>query len=149
MSVLAVSLFLLALWPLSLAEPLKFHDCGSPDGKIAIVDVSPCPTEPCPLKKGELYNINITFSSAVDTQNTTALVHGILAGVHIPFPIPEADGCKSGISCPVMHGNSYNYMTSLPIKTTYPCMRLVVEWELRDDNNKDIFCWQIPVVISD
>ncbi|XP_069493731.1 NPC intracellular cholesterol transporter 2 [Ambystoma mexicanum] len=144
----AVCLCLLSMGPLSLGEPLKYKDCGSPDGKIAVVDISPCSVQPCELKKGETFLINVTFSSAVDTHNSTARVHGILAGIHIPFPIPEADGCKSGIPCPIEHGKSYNYVTKMLIERSYPCVQLVVQWELQDDDNKDMFCWQIPVVIT-
>lgn len=37
---------------------------GSKDGNITIVNVSPCPTEPCELHKGLSYTVNVTFSSS-------------------------------------------------------------------------------------
>lgn len=48
------------------------------------------------------------------------MVHGILLGVPIPFPIPEADGCKSGINCPIQKGKTYSYLNKLPVKNEYP-----------------------------
>ncbi|KAG8448933.1 hypothetical protein GDO86_015848 [Hymenochirus boettgeri] len=135
--------------PSIISEPLNYKDCGSDHGKIIQVDVSPCPKQPCPLVRGGTYTVNATFISSVDTTKTTAVVHGILGGVPIPFSIPEPDGCKSGISCPLKTGQTYSYLTKLPIKTIYPCISLVVEWKLEDDENKNIFCWHIPVKISD
>lgn len=40
--------------------------------------------------------------------------------VDIPFPIPEPDGCKSGIQCPIQKGRSYSYLNKLPVKSEYP-----------------------------
>lgn len=40
--------------------------------------------------------------------------------VDIPFPIPEPDGCKSGIQCPIQKGHSYSYLNKLPVKSEYP-----------------------------
>ncbi|XP_066178153.1 NPC intracellular cholesterol transporter 2 isoform X3 [Sylvia atricapilla] len=48
----------------ALAEPLRFVDCGSIDGSIQEVNVSPCPTQPCLLHKGTSYSINVTFASS-------------------------------------------------------------------------------------
>ncbi|XP_030070854.1 NPC intracellular cholesterol transporter 2 [Microcaecilia unicolor] len=142
------ALVLAALATLSWAELVDFKDCGSVDGKIVAVDVTPCPTEPCQLVRGTDYTINVTFSSNVESVSSKAVVYGILAGIAIPFPIPEADGCKSGILCPIHAGNSYSYVTRLPVKSEYPCIKLVVKWELQDDMKKNIFCWAIPVHIT-
>lgn len=57
---------------------------------------------------------------AVESQTSTALVHGIIAGVPVPFPIPIEDGCKSGIQCPIQNGQQYHYQNSLPVKSEYP-----------------------------
>lgn len=137
----------LALCALAAAEPLVFHDCGCEKGKLLTVDVTPCPKQPCPLVKGGTYTINVTFSSNEVTANCTAVVHGVVLGVPVPFPLPEANGCKSGVSCPLRAGATYTYLTKMPIKPEYPKMKLVVQWELRDFDNKNLFCWKIPVDI--
>ncbi|XP_018431017.1 PREDICTED: epididymal secretory protein E1 [Nanorana parkeri] len=93
-------LLLLALSALTAAEPLVYKDCGCEKGKLLTVDVSPCPTQPCPLVRGSTYIINVTFASG-----------------------------KSVV--------------------VSPQMKLVVEWELRDSDNKNLFCWKIPVQIVD
>ncbi|XP_031703772.1 NPC intracellular cholesterol transporter 2 [Anarrhichthys ocellatus] len=138
---------LLCLMGLTCAAPVKFIDCGSPSGKVSIVDISPCAVQPCQLHRGQSYSVNVTFDSAVESQASKAVVHGIIAGVAVPFPIPNEDGCKSGIQCPIQKQQQYHYLNSLPVKSVYPPIRLVVEWELKEDNQKDLFCIRFPVQI--
>ncbi|KAM9340995.1 NPC intracellular cholesterol transporter 2-like [Symphorus nematophorus] len=137
----------LCLMGLTCADPVKFLDCGSTVGKVAVVDINPCASLPCQLHKGQSYSVNVTFSSAVESKTSTAVVHGIIAGVPVPFPIPIEDGCKSGIQCPIQMQKNYHYLNSLPVKSEYPAIKLVVKWELRDDNKKDLFCIEFPVQI--
>uniref|UniRef100_A0A8C1FVL8 NPC intracellular cholesterol transporter 2 n=1 Tax=Cyprinus carpio TaxID=7962 RepID=A0A8C1FVL8_CYPCA len=142
-----LGVLLLSLLAYTNAEPVKFADCGSIHGKVAEVDIQPCPSQPCQLHKGESYTVNVTFTSSVASQNCTAVVHGVVEGVPVLFPIPQSDGCKSGIQCPVEPQKSYSYVNQLPVKTGYPPIKLVVEWELKDDFNKDLFCIKFPVQI--
>ncbi|KAM4662599.1 NPC intracellular cholesterol transporter 2 isoform 1-T1 [Discoglossus pictus] len=135
--------------PAILAEPLVYKDCGCQTGKLINVDISPCPDQPCHLVKGGTYTINVTFTSEEDTDSSLALVYGVIARIPVPFHIPEADGCKSGISCPIKKDQTYTYLTKMPIKTEYPCMKLIVKWELQDPKGQNLFCWEIPVVITD
>ncbi|XP_006015408.1 NPC intracellular cholesterol transporter 2 isoform X1 [Alligator sinensis] len=130
------------------AEPLRFLDCGSKDGNIQEVNVTPCPTQPCQLHKGGSYSINVTFSSKIESKGSKAKVYGEMLHVDIPFPIPEPDGCKSGIQCPIETGHSYSYLNKLPIKSEYPSIKLIVKWVLLDDQEDMLFCWKIPVQIT-
>lgn len=148
MRFLAVPILLLALVSITQAEPLHFKDCGSAVGVIKEVNVSPCPAQPCELHKGQTYSVNVTFTSGIQSQNSTAQVHGILAGMPVFFPIPEPDGCKCGISCPIQKDKTYSYLNKLPVKSEYPSLKLVVEWKLQDDKDQNLFCWRIPVEIK-
>ncbi|XP_036406239.1 NPC intracellular cholesterol transporter 2-like [Megalops cyprinoides] len=138
----------LALFSVASAELVKFIDCGSAEGKVITVDIQPCPTQPCQLHKGQSYGVNVTFSSAVESQTSKAVVHGVILKVPVPFPIPNDDGCQSGITCPIQKQKVYSYVNKLPVKTQYPSIKLVVEWELRDDSGKDLFCIKFPVQIT-
>uniref|UniRef100_A0A8D2AZS7 NPC intracellular cholesterol transporter 2 n=1 Tax=Sciurus vulgaris TaxID=55149 RepID=A0A8D2AZS7_SCIVU len=120
MGFLAAAILLLAFIATAQAEPVQFKDCGSKVGVIKEVNVSPCPTQPCELEKGQSYSVNVTFTSSTESENSTALVHGILMGVAVPFPIPEPDGCKSGINCPIQKDKTYSYLNKLPVKSEYP-----------------------------
>lgn len=51
----------------------------------------------------------------------TAVVHGIVMGIEMPFTLPNPDGClNSGITCPVQKGSNYEYSTTLPVLKQYP-----------------------------
>ncbi|KAK3538260.1 hypothetical protein QTP70_033063 [Hemibagrus guttatus] len=131
----------------SLFFLLHFCNLGSSVGSVLEVDVNPCPTQPCQLHKGQSYAVNVSFASGTDSQTSKAVVHGVIAGVPVPFAIPNDDGCKSGIQCPIQNQKTYSYVNQLPVKSEYPSIRLVVEWELRDDSSKDLFCIKFPVQI--
>ncbi|XP_072097051.1 NPC intracellular cholesterol transporter 2-like [Mobula birostris] len=133
---------------LCAAQPVKFKDCGSTSGKILIVDITPCPSLPCILRKGQSYAVNVTFASKTSSQKTVAAVYGIMNGIAIPFNIPNADGCQSGIQCPIQNNQNYHYLNYLRIKKEYPSIKLMVEWELKDELDRDLFCCRIPVQIS-
>uniref|UniRef100_A0A8D0HMQ7 NPC intracellular cholesterol transporter 2 n=1 Tax=Sphenodon punctatus TaxID=8508 RepID=A0A8D0HMQ7_SPHPU len=139
---------ILALGAAGLAEPLKFLDCGSKDGSISEVNVSPCPVQPCLLHKGVNYSVNVTFSSKIESQGSQAKVYGEMLHVDIPFPLEQPDGCKCGITCPIEKGRSYSYLNKLPVKSEYPSIKLIVKWELLDDEGQMLFCWKIPVQIT-
>lgn len=60
-----------------------------------------------------------------NTDELTAVVHGIIMGVPVAFPVPNPDGCvNSGISCPIRDGSSYVYQATLPILKKYPRVRV-------------------------
>ena len=59
-------------------------------------------------------------SAEIESQGSKARVYGEMLHVDIPFPIPEPDGCKSGIQCPIQKGRSYSYLNKLPVKSEYP-----------------------------
>ncbi|XP_037359757.1 NPC intracellular cholesterol transporter 2 [Talpa occidentalis] len=148
MRFLVAAFLLLALLASALAEPVRFKDCGSEVGVIKELNVIPCPVQPCKLHKGQSYSVNATFTSTTQSQTSVAVVHGIVLGVPIPYTIPESDGCKCGINCPIEKGKTYSYVNKLPVKSEYPSMKLVVKWELRDDGGHHLFCWEIPVEIE-
>lgn len=133
----------------ALATPVKFKDCGSKTGSIKTVDVSGCDKFPCKLKRGTEVLVQVDFNSAVDTKKLTAVVHGKIGGIPLPFPLPNADGCKSNIKCPVTKGTENLYKAKIPVSSHYPKVQVVVEWELKDDQSNDVFCFLIPAVITD
>ncbi|XP_052001067.1 NPC intracellular cholesterol transporter 2-like [Xyrauchen texanus] len=142
-----ICVILLSFLAYTNAEQVKFLDCGSQDGVVIEVDIQPCPKQPCQLHKGQSYMVNVTFTSNVSSLTSKAVVHGIVAGLPVPFPIPVEDGCKCGIQCPIQPKSMYSYVNQLPVKSEYPAIKLVVEWELKDDTSRDLFCVKFPVQI--
>ena len=59
--------------------------------------------------------------SAAEVSKMTAAVHGVLAGVPVPFPIDNNNACKDcGLTCPLAAGASATYTYQLPVKSAYP-----------------------------
>nr|QAX87813.1 NPC2-4 [Pardosa pseudoannulata] len=148
MNRLFACILLSALAAYSLASP--YEDCGSDSGQVSAVEVSDCADgqDTCTLKKGTQAQITIKFNSKTDTKSLKAVVHGVISGVPIPFPLPNPDACKAGVSCPVKSGESYTYSDKLDIKTSYPPVSVKVRYELKGENDDDLVCVEIPCQIS-
>ncbi|EFX84782.1 NPC intracellular cholesterol transporter 2 homolog a-like isoform X2 [Daphnia pulex] len=144
------SLAVLVLASVVLAtHALIFKDCGSVYGKVRSVAVSGCETSnTCILKSGSSANFTVVFTSLEDTDTTKASVHGIIAGIPMPFPLPQSDACQnSGLVCPLSNGQNYTYTASIPISPAYPKIKVLVKWELQEVHGKDLFCIEIPAAI--
>lgn len=49
------------------------------------------------------------------------VVHGIIDGVPVPFPIPNPDVCEDhGITCPMPAEEPQTFKAILPVKSEYP-----------------------------
>lgn len=125
---------LLGLFTCALAESVKYKNCGDPEIRVLKeLHVTPCPKEPCILKKGQTYHVNVTFGSNTNSQSSIPKVHGAILGILIPLHIPETNGCKSGITCPIKKGRTYSYISELPVMHLYPSIPMEMEWKLLDD----------------
>lgn len=69
-------------------------------------------------------NWNNSFVNLVELDEVPevkTVVHGVIMGMEMPFPLPNPDACKdSGLSCPLKKGQSYEYVASLPVLRAYP-----------------------------
>ncbi|TPP67404.1 hypothetical protein FGIG_01931 [Fasciola gigantica] len=118
-------------------EAVQFVDCGSKRGQLINVTVTPCDTTPC-----SLYHENVTTGRAY--------VHGIIAGIPIPFSLDDNDLCKfTKPPCEISAQAEAVYTYALPIKSYYPKWHIKVRWELKDANRRDIICALIRVKIAD
>ena len=63
------------------------------------------------------------MSAEKPATQVSQIVHGVMAGMPIPFPLDNADACKdSGLTCPLQEGDhSYHY--TMFVKTVYPKVR--------------------------
>jgi Niemann-Pick C2 protein len=52
-------------------------------------------------------------------------MYGIIAGVQVPYALPENDGCKLGINCPINSGSTYTEVEVFPVLKEYPLVRLL------------------------
>jgi len=128
-----------------------FNDCAATKGavKSVVVNTTCSGTPPsAQLKRGTSVQLSINFNSDVDSASLTSKVHGIIAGIPVPFPLKNTDGCNGcNITCPVQKSHPYTYANTLDVLTSYPKIRVAVKWEIKDASNNDIVCIAIPVVI--
>ncbi|XP_034941625.1 NPC intracellular cholesterol transporter 2 homolog a-like [Chelonus insularis] len=128
------------------------NDCGSKVGSYTNISITNCKPEAstCILKRGKVVTISITFNVDRDIKEVNAEVHGIIAGAALPFPFSQKDACsKSGLSCPLKKDNGpYTYSATLNILPIYPPLKVIVKWELKDENGDDIVCALIPSEIK-
>lgn len=77
-----------------------------------------------------------------------ALVWGKIAELDVPFPLPNPDGCKSNVECPLPPNKEQNYETTLPVLKIYPKIPVLVKWELVNENKEVIVCVLIPAQLK-
>jgi len=123
-----------------------FSDCGSKGATIQKVEVIPCDNDhACQLKTGTNATFKITFVPKVNTTTFRARIHGIVAGIPLPFHCPQENACEnSNISCPIIAGNVYHYVVQLPVLNSYPHVNVKVKWELLSSVNQDVVCVLVP-----
>ncbi|XP_067027597.1 NPC intracellular cholesterol transporter 2-like [Acropora muricata] len=131
-----------------LGKSVHFRQCGNKEPLPEQVILTPCPAEPCLLKKGVNESVEVIFKPREAVTSSKFVVHGIIGGLPVPFPLSKPNGCKEhGIECPMKPNKEYTFKATLPVKKAYPDMRLIVKCELLDQNGNSIFCWELPVQI--
>ncbi|XP_018572438.1 protein NPC2 homolog [Anoplophora glabripennis] len=128
-----------------------YSDCGSEDGAIVSLEITGCSNtaKRCILKRNTNSTLVLSFTSNVESSSLTAVVHGVILGVPMPFDLPNPDCCKdSGITCPVASGQTYKYEGTFPILGSYPRVTVDIKWEIKDKDGKDIVCALIPAKIG-
>ncbi|CAL8094060.1 unnamed protein product [Calicophoron daubneyi] len=140
---------LLSCLVLASAFPV-FRDCGSQTGVLKELSIESCTTPICTLHKKRNETINVVFHSNNVVNGGKVVVHGILSYVPVPFALDDDNLCHFvSPTCPLRPTeDTYKYSFSLPIKDSYPSVRLKIKWELVDENGKDIVCALFPVEIS-
>ena len=78
------------------------------------------------------------------------MVHGIILGMKIPFPIENSNACKDcGLNCPIKKGQDNNFNLRMKIKDTFPAISVGVKVELKDEeSNKDIVCFTFDAKLT-
>ncbi|CAL4075058.1 unnamed protein product, partial [Meganyctiphanes norvegica] len=117
---------------------INITGCGPPDR----------PQRNCLFQKGTNAQMTLPFIPAGPSSVVRTKVHGILAGIPIPFPLPNEDGCSpagGGLTCPLTPNQLVTYQTQLPVSKNYPSLSLKVRWQLEDENKRDIVCIEFPV----
>jgi len=136
----------------STVNAVKWVNCPGVTLKGVVTDlkIPGCETTPiCVLKKGANASIEIDFKINEDTKTAKSVVHGIIAGVPIPFGLDNPDVCSgSGVTCPLTSGSAYTYKTYIYVRSEYPSLSLKVRWEIKDDTDNDVACIELPAKLA-
>merc|ERR1712002_603259 len=127
-----------------------FKDCGS-KAKVTSVDVNGCTKAPCLLPKGTDASMVIKFEAPAASTAVNTVVHGIIAGIPVPFSVPEGKACETGHvnpGCPLTAGAEHAYDIKLPVSSWYPRLRLNVRWQLQDENGAPLVCIIFPAMLK-
>lgn len=139
------------VFSLVIFSTIAYKDCGSTGPHVDRVLINGQDNKGVViLKRGQTANLTVEFTASENTAKATSVVHGIIAGIPVPFQIPDDNACDGmKPSCPIVTNQKYIYNASLDVKKIYPKMTLIVKWEITDDNGKDLICVVIPATISD
>lgn len=110
-----------------------------------------CRSEPCDLSRtGVEGSTLVEFTS---NANTNTIVPGIRArvfGIWITQDPPREildNPCAilspEGHSCPLVQGNNYSYVLTIPIDASTPLLTTETEVTLRDGSGNVIFCYAV------
>lgn len=145
--------FLFVSGVLETTNALQFQDCGSKIGHFTKVTVSNCDTTKaaCDLILNTNASIAIDFIPSQAVSKVEVSIHGIIAGLPVPFPVSHPDACtdeESNIHCPLAKDTPYTYNAIFPVDKHYPKVSVKVKLQLQDENKQDIVCVNIPVKIK-
>ncbi|XP_048734439.1 NPC intracellular cholesterol transporter 2-like [Ostrea edulis] len=144
MDTMTRAIILAAVLCSATADVITFKDCGSVTGTVNQVEFTPCPSEPCQVKKGDNATLKVELTPKVDSTKYTSVLHGIIGGVPVPFPLQN--GLVSG---PISINTKITYSNFLMVLPSYPKVSLLAKLEIRDDNDKDLVCFVWPIQIVD
>lgn len=93
-----------------------------------------------PNNKQSTYFFNVYalfFDQIVDGDNVPevkTIVHGIISGVEMPFPLKNPDACvDSGLACPLGKDANYEYVQTLPVLKIYPKVSVHTQIKINND----------------
>ena len=114
------------------------------------VDITPCPEQPCGFHKGTIANCTIVFTPTENVQSGKLQTFGVIEGVKVPFPLPNPNACEGhGLVCPLKEGVPATLKLSLAIKPEYPALKLIAQFDMKDQDNKYVFCFKLVVQIEE
>ncbi|XP_052275582.1 NPC intracellular cholesterol transporter 2-like [Dreissena polymorpha] len=127
---------------------LTLHDCGSHDSIINSVRVEQCDSEPCIVHKGQDYTVHVNFTATRTVQEAHNVLHGGLGFISAPFPLQPENACQGSVTCPIVAGQTYEYVQTMTCPTFAPSITVTAKWEVKDENKQDIFCFNTRLQIK-
>lgn len=96
-----------------------------------------------------MWFLTLTLTLDVAAQKLTPKVVAHVAGLDVPYPLPEdfTDACKHLTvgQCPLTHNSNAKYDVSFPVKKEFPAVLVTVEYSLLNEKSEVVTCFQVPV----
>ncbi|KAG5446846.1 Phosphatidylglycerol/phosphatidylinositol transfer protein [Clonorchis sinensis] len=100
----------LGVFVAGVTDALTFRDCGSTGAQVTAVEIVPCDSEPCALRRGVNYVTRVTFTAQTSVDMRGFVSQGTVGSQPMTVPLPP-NGLCTYVSprCPIEAGKSYNY----------------------------------------
>ena len=136
---------------------VPFVDCGSNSFTVEELDFD-CEDgtpKPCKFNKGKTYNGNISLTATADVSNGIIVLHAIVGGASLPFPLDKPNICSDhNLSCPIKSGTKAVMTVQLTVPSFAPVTGLIAEVEIQpvsesSTTNADFMCVKFLAEIQD
>ena len=133
----------------AVGKTIDYNLCAKGYADISSVDISPCPKEPCVFKKGTTVNTTVTFTPKKQINHGTLEIFGAIGAFKIKLPVDQPDICKQhNLKCPLEAGKEAKFFLSLLVKSYFPPGQVMMQADVKDENQQKIICIQFKAVIS-
>ena len=130
---------------------LKTVDCGSSLGKFSDLVIN-CDegSEPdnCKFSKNKKYAGSLKVTPNTDINNATIVLHAIIGGATVPFPLPDKNLCEGhDVTCPLKAEQEVVPTISISVPSDAPPVKLTAKMEFQS-NGKDLACVEFLAEIT-
>ncbi|EDW14266.1 NPC intracellular cholesterol transporter 2 [Drosophila mojavensis] len=126
---------------------LPFEDCGSLYN-VNYLNIESCSKVPCSMTRNSTVKVTVLFD---DNGNGVSFLKHEVRWVFTYLKTKAAispDPCDGDHNCILNVNESKSYWANIFVNSTLPVMRGSMLWEAKDENNKNLICFEVPVVIT-
>ncbi|TGZ63257.1 hypothetical protein CRM22_007021 [Opisthorchis felineus] len=124
-----------------ITKAVDFTDCGTGIGNVHLLDILPCSSEPCIIRRWGTTTFSITFTTATNINAGAVKVGGGFNSKTMAIPLPRSGVCKHLTPpCPVLEGVSYTYSYTGIVPGAIPPGLLNIRWKLLDTTRRSFVC---------
>ncbi|XP_053945850.1 NPC intracellular cholesterol transporter 2 [Anastrepha ludens] len=125
---------------------LPFEDCGS-TYDVLYVNISSCSSIPCQMVRNSTVTVNVIFDDNGD--NISLLIHRvrwIFNAIKTNAAITP-DLCDDNQHCLIDETDGKSYDAQVYVNSTLPNIRGTMMWEAVNQNNVEVICFKIPIIV--
>ncbi|XP_065307491.1 mite group 2 allergen-like Ixo r 2 [Dermacentor albipictus] len=122
-----------------------YEDCGS-TAEIISLQVEPCDSDPCVMKRGTAARIYFEMISDQDSDTAKLEATTKVFGITLPVPGIETNMCNV-VNCPIKKGNTYKGVFTAPIPSFAPAGKTPLTMKLKGDKGVSICTKSLLVLV--